>query len=207
MSACLCWVLVKIPGWVSRIVFSGSRGHGGIGRVVRDVVVYKGVKALAAGVGAVSRRDDRDDRGRVRIPADVERDDRLLAGLTARQLAILAVAGVVLWAGYAATRHLVPSAAFGAVAVPFGAVAAMLALGRFEGVAADRWVAAAWRHHRSPHRLVPAPDGVPAAPAFLGAERRARCPRRCASRWPGSAPTGSSTSVPTGWPSSAGPAR
>jgi hypothetical protein len=51
VSACLCWVLVKIPGWVSRVVFSGSRGHGGMGRVVRDVIVYKGAKALAAGVG------------------------------------------------------------------------------------------------------------------------------------------------------------
>ncbi len=51
VSACLCWVLVKIPGWVSRDVFSGSRGRGGIGRVVRDVIIYKGAKALAAGVG------------------------------------------------------------------------------------------------------------------------------------------------------------
>jgi hypothetical protein len=51
VSACLCWVLVKIPGWVSRVVFSGSRGHGGLGRVVRDVIIYKGAKALAAGVG------------------------------------------------------------------------------------------------------------------------------------------------------------
>jgi hypothetical protein len=51
VSACLCWVLVKIPSWVSRIVFSGSRGHGGLGRVVRDVIIFKGAKALAAGVG------------------------------------------------------------------------------------------------------------------------------------------------------------
>jgi hypothetical protein len=51
VSACLCWVLVKIPGWVSRVVFTGSRSRGGIGRVVRDVIVYKGAKALAAGVG------------------------------------------------------------------------------------------------------------------------------------------------------------
>ena len=51
VSACLCWVLVKIPGWVSRVVFSGPRGRGGISRVVRDVIVYKGAKALAAGVG------------------------------------------------------------------------------------------------------------------------------------------------------------
>jgi PrgI family protein len=108
------------------------------------------------------------DRGRVRIPADVEREDRLLANLTARQLAILAVAGVVLWAGYSAMRHIVAPAIFGVVAVPFGAGALLLALGSFEGVAADRWVRAAWSHHRAPHRLVPAPDGVATAPAFAG---------------------------------------
>jgi hypothetical protein len=49
VSASLCWVLVKIPGWVGRFAFSAGRGHGGVVRVVRDVVVYKGVKALAAG--------------------------------------------------------------------------------------------------------------------------------------------------------------
>jgi hypothetical protein len=109
----------------------------------------------------------RNGRSRVRIPADVERPDKLLAGLTARQLAILAVTAVVLWAGYAATRRLVPPVVFGVVAVPVGAVAAMLALGRFEGIAADRWIVSAWRHHRSPRRLVPAPDGITPTPAFL----------------------------------------
>jgi hypothetical protein len=118
-------------------------------------------------VSPAARRRRDEDTGRVRIPADVDRPDKLLAGLTARQLAILAVAAVVLWAGYAATRHLVPPAAYGAAGVPVAAVAALLALGRMEGVPADRWVIAAWRHHRSPRRLVPAPDGVPPAPAFL----------------------------------------
>ena len=117
-----------------------------------------------------ARRDSDGDRGRVRIPADFERPDKLLAGLTARQLAILGVAAVALWAGYAATRHLVPAAVYGALALPIGAVAALLALGRLEGIAADRWVTAAWRHHRAPHRLVPAPEGVPAAPAFLATD-------------------------------------
>ena len=51
VSACLCWVLVKIPTWVGRMVFSGSRRSGGTGRLLRDVIVYKGIKALAAGVG------------------------------------------------------------------------------------------------------------------------------------------------------------
>ena len=115
----------------------------------------------------MSARDRNSDRSRVRIPADVERPDKLLAGLTARQLAILAVTAVLLWAGYTATRRLIPPVVFGVVAVPVGAVAAMLALGRFEGIAADRWVVSAWRHHRSPRRLVPAPDGITPTPAFL----------------------------------------
>ena len=109
------------------------------------------------------------DRGRVRIPADVERPDKLLAGLTARQIAILAVAALVLWAGYAATRHLVAPAIYGAAAILVAAVACLLALGRVEGVPADRWVTAAWRQHHAPHRLVPAPDGVPPVPACLAA--------------------------------------
>jgi hypothetical protein len=112
-------------------------------------------------------RERNEDSGRVRIPADVDRPDKLLAGLTARQLAILAIAAVALWAGYAATRHVVPAAAYGAVAVPVAAVAALLALGRMEGIPAERWVVAAWRHHRSPRQLVPAPDGVPTFPGFL----------------------------------------
>jgi hypothetical protein len=125
---------------------------------------------------AAGRRQPTEDSVRVRIPADVDRPDKLLAGLTARQLAILAVAAVALWSGYAATRHLVPPVAYGAVAVPVAAVAALLALGRMEGVPADRWVLAAWRHHRSPRRLVPAPDGVPPAPGFLAKAARSKPP-------------------------------
>ena len=104
---------------------------------------------------------------RVRIPADVEREDRLLANLTARQLAILGVAGIVLWAAYDATRHLVPVAVFIPVGAPFAGVAALLALGRMGGISADRLVLAAWRQHRSPRRLVPAPDGLPAVPELI----------------------------------------
>lgn len=51
VSVCLCWVLIKIPFWASRLIFTGRRSHSGVGRVVRDVVIYKGVKALAAGAG------------------------------------------------------------------------------------------------------------------------------------------------------------
>ena len=122
---------------------------------------------------AVTARRSRPDRGRVRIPADVERPDKLLAGLTARQLAIL---GCCRRGPVGRLRRppatSCPSPCTASSPSRSVRVAAMLALGRFEGVAADRWVTAAWRHHRAPHHLVPAPDGVPAAPAFLGRERR-----------------------------------
>jgi hypothetical protein len=105
----------------------------------------------------------------VRIPADVERPDRLLANLTARQLAILGVAAVVLWATYTATRHVVPAAVFLALACPIGATATLLAIGRVEGQPADRFIVAAWRQLRSPRRLVVAPEGVPAPPTWVAA--------------------------------------
>lgn len=53
VAACLCWVLVRIPAWVSRHVFAGGGRHGGGGggRLVRDLVVYKGARALVGAVG------------------------------------------------------------------------------------------------------------------------------------------------------------
>ncbi len=51
VSACLCWVLVKIPSWVSRQVFAGGHRGGGTTRIVRDLVVYKGARALVGAVG------------------------------------------------------------------------------------------------------------------------------------------------------------
>lgn len=105
--------------------------------------------------------------GRVRVPADVDRPDRILAGLTARQLAILAAAAVVLWAGYAATRRLVPPVVYAVFAVPAAGAAIALAVGRIEGIGAERFLISGFRHWRAPHRLVTAPNGVPAPPASL----------------------------------------
>jgi len=110
--------------------------------------------------------------GRVRVPADVERPDRILAGLTARQLAILAAAALVIWAGYAATRRLLPLAAYAAAAAPVAVVAVALALGRVDGQPAARFAAAAVAFARSARRLVPAPQPMPPAPARLAAKVR-----------------------------------
>ncbi len=105
---------------------------------------------------------------RVRIPADTERPDRLLAGLTGRQLGILTSAALLLWSGYAVTRTVLPLPVFAAVAVPVAGAAVTLAVGRIAGQPADRLAVAAWWHLRRPRRLVPAPDGVPPLPAWVG---------------------------------------
>jgi hypothetical protein len=102
----------------------------------------------------------------VRIPADVEREDRLLADLTTRQVAILAVTGVVLWLAFMATRRLVPPAVFAGAAAPFALAAVVIALGRRDGLSLDRLLAVALRQARSPHRLVTAPEGISPPPQW-----------------------------------------
>ncbi|MHB1615271.1 MAG: PrgI family protein [Actinomycetes bacterium] len=117
---------------------------------------------------------DRVRHGRVRIPADVEREDRILAGLTARQLALLAAPGVLLWAAYLGSRRWVPAPVFAAVALPIAVAVVTLVLGRRDGLSLDR-LAAAWaRQARGPRRLVPAPDGVPQPPDWAGRDRQPR---------------------------------
>ena len=92
---------------------------------------------------------------RVRIPADVDREDRLLGNLTARQLAILAAAALVLWVGWAATRRLLPLPVFAALAAPFAGV----------GSAIGGWPLA-WATRRPAARRdrPPAADAAPAHP-------------------------------------------
>jgi PrgI family protein len=102
-----------------------------------------------------------------RIPADVEREDLILARLTARQVAILAAAAVVLWLAFIATRDLVPLAVYAVLAFPFGAFATVLALGRRDGLSLDRLLLAAIKQARAPRRLVVAPEGVAAPPKWI----------------------------------------
>jgi hypothetical protein len=110
---------------------------------------------------------------RVRIPADIDQPDRLLAGLTARQLLILIVAAVPAALLFAMARLLVPLPVATALAAPPLLVGVALALGRRDGVGLDQLAIAALRQHLAPARLVPAPEGIspPAAwhqPAVAG---------------------------------------
>jgi hypothetical protein len=116
------------------------------------------------------RRDVEETPNRpVRVPADVDRPDTLLAGLTGRQLAILATTGLALLIGWALLHSLLPAPVLLVGAVLVGAAAGVVTLGRRDGLGLDRWLAAAGRHHRAPHRLVTA-NGTPApAPAWITA--------------------------------------
>ena len=102
-----------------------------------------------------------------RIPADVDREDTVLAGLTARQLAILAVTGIVLYGLWSATRSFVPVGVFLIPAVPLAAVAALVALGKRDGVSLDRLLIAAFRQRATPRLQAAAPEGVFPPPAWL----------------------------------------
>ncbi|WP_042436813.1 PrgI family protein [Streptacidiphilus albus] len=91
----------------------------------------------------------------VRIPADVDKEDHVLAGLTARQCAQLAGVAAVLWLGWHASAGLVPPLLYGAGAAVVLAAAVALVMARREGVSLELWLTAAWQHHRAPHHFVP----------------------------------------------------
>jgi hypothetical protein len=102
----------------------------------------------------------------VRIPADVDREDSLIGQLNARQVTILAITGVTVWVAYLAAGQVVPLLVFAVFAIPVATAGVVLALGRRDGLSADRLVWAAIGFHRSPRRLVLAPEGVHPAPAW-----------------------------------------
>ncbi|MCR3721118.1 MULTISPECIES: PrgI family protein [Prauserella salsuginis group] len=105
----------------------------------------------------------------VRVPADVDRPDRVLGPLSARQLAILGTAGLLMYGLYLAVRSVVPLAVFLVAAVPIAVAVVVLAMGRRDGVSLDRLALAALRWRLSPRHRVAAPEGVRPAPPWLAA--------------------------------------
>jgi hypothetical protein len=110
---------------------------------------------------------------RARIPADLDTPDRLVAGLSAHQLAILTAAAVPLYALWQILGERVPVPALAVLTAVIGALAVVVALGRRDGLSLDRWLIAAITHRLRPRRLAPAggqhPPVLPAwAPASTG---------------------------------------
>lgn len=103
---------------------------------------------------------------KVRVPADVDMADRVLAGLTARQVAILGADALLLWMLWATLGQLVPAFVFAVVAVPFATLGFVWATVKVEGTSLERLAAAALQHVRVPRRRVLAPEGLAAVPEW-----------------------------------------
>ncbi|AQW48259.1 PrgI family protein [Streptomyces violaceusniger] len=120
-----------------------------------------------------------------RIPVDIARPDRVLGPLTARQTAILAALGMVLYGGYWIVRPLMPPLAYVVMVVPVAGVVTAVAVGTREGIGLDRFWLAALAHARTPKRRVHAPEGVSALPDIVNKRlARAAGPTPAAVRMP-----------------------
>jgi hypothetical protein len=104
-----------------------------------------------------------------RVPADVEAPDRIVWGLTARQVAILAAAAATGYLIFRAVGTLVPLPVAAALLIPLAGVSVALALGRRDGLPLDGWLWAAIRYRRAPRRAAPMPEGATAAPGWAPA--------------------------------------
>jgi hypothetical protein len=102
-----------------------------------------------------------------RIPADVDRPDRLVGGLTGRQLGILAATAIVAWLLIGLARVVVPLPVAVVLVWPLAIIGMALAVGRRDGIGLDRLVLAALRQRCAPRLMVPAPEGVQAPPGWL----------------------------------------
>ena len=96
---------------------------------------------------------ERDNDVRARMPADVDAPDKVLYGLTFRQLAILAVAAVISYAGWHALHDVLPAPVLLCAAVVLSGLVFGLAVGRRDGLPMDVWLGAAIRHSRQPRAL------------------------------------------------------
>ncbi|MGI5215130.1 PrgI family protein [Plantactinospora sp. CA-290183] len=88
-----------------------------------------------------------------RMPADVDAPDKVVYGLTWRQLAILAVAGVIFYGAWSALRTIIAPQVLIVGGVVFGGVVFALAVSRRDGLPMDVWLLHAISHTRQPKAL------------------------------------------------------
>ena len=112
----------------------------------------------------------------VRIPADIDREDRILAGFTARQVAVMAVTGVVLYAGWLLLRAMMPAVAYVTLAVPVAVGVLVLVVVRRDGLTLDRLLLAALRQRLQPRTRLAPGRGPEAVPGWLSAAQRQQQP-------------------------------
>ena len=105
---------------------------------------------------------------RVRIPADVDMADRIFAGLTARQLAILGAHALVLALLYGVLGERLPLPLLGVIALPIACIGLLWATTSGEGATWERLAVSALRHFGRPRTRVLAPEGIPESPSWAG---------------------------------------
>ncbi|MFI0410618.1 PrgI family protein [Actinomadura sp. 3N508] len=114
----------------------------------------------------------------VKIPADVDQPDKILYGLTARQLAILGgTAAVVLWL-WLTLQAVVPFPVLIAVATPVAAGGIVLAVARRDGMGLDRYAVAALAFLRGPKARITAGEPVQPPPSWCRMRGRLPAPLR-----------------------------
>jgi hypothetical protein len=101
-----------------------------------------------------------------KIPADVERPDRILYNLTGRHVAILAATILLASWFYMLTERWLPLPVIVAIVFPMVVAGIVLAVGRRDGMGLDAFVVAAIRHLRRGSAMVAAPEGVHPPPAW-----------------------------------------
>jgi hypothetical protein len=111
----------------------------------------------------------------VRIPTDVEHEERVWGPLTLRQAAALAVTGGVLYVGWWFTRGWLPILAFLPVAAVLAALVLVVVTARRDGQSLDRWMIAALTHRATTRAVEHSITGQ--APAWLAAHAAPLDPR------------------------------
>lgn len=108
----------------------------------------------------------------MKVPADVELEDRLAFGLTGKQLALLAGAAVAAYGSFLLLAPLLPTPLAAAAPLLVAAGGGLLALLRHDGLSGDQLALALARFAFTPKRQLLAPAGLP--PRLPGAPRRPR---------------------------------
>jgi hypothetical protein len=98
----------------------------------------------------------------VRLPANVELEDRLAFGLTGRQLAFLATGALLAFGCESLLASFLPLAFALAAGFLVAAAGAALALAQRDGLRGDELALALARHLLSPRLALLAPEGLPA---------------------------------------------
>ncbi|MEV4201924.1 PrgI family protein [Micromonospora globbae] len=93
------------------------------------------------------------DGARARMPADVDAPDKVVYGLTFRQLGTLAVAALAFYGAWRLLHDLVPPLVLVGAAVVLGGLVIGIVVGRRDGLPLDVWLLAAVAHARAPRAL------------------------------------------------------